>query len=414
MGLTIRSGSVDAPRRTELRAAALSVLEAHWRPEGFTVPHAATYPWLWLWDSCFHAVVWAELGRPDRAVIELATALSGQDDEGFVPHVGYLSGEPVHAVFWGRAPGSAGERWSTITQPPVYGWSVAELLRRGVEVPGGTVERAVRGLQFLTRRRRRSPAGLVEVVHPWETGCDHSPRWDDLMAPGRSPGEDPYDEEVWFDRKGELLASVERSSGGAPVANPGFPVGSVAFTAVTAWAARELGSAVGDGGLTDAAAELAGALAGRWDASLATWVDDGPTEGGSGRARTAEALLGLLVEGRGEVVDAVVAALEEPTGLGGRFGPWGVDRREPTFRRGTYWRGPSWPQVDLLLWLGLRSAGREVAASRLATSVVEGAARSGWAESWDADDASPVGAVPQSWSTVAVLVDPGAKVHERT
>lgn len=395
---------MEAPRRAELRAGALEVLEAHWRPEGFTVPHATTYPWLWLWDSCFHSVVWAELGRYDRAVTELATALSGQDDEGFVPHVGYLTGEPVHAAFWGRAPGSPGKRWSTITQPPVYGWTVAELLRRGVEVPGEVVGRAVRGLRFLSDRRRRSPAGLVEIVHPWESGCDHSPRWDDLMAPGAPPRADPYDEAVWFDRKGELLATVERSAGGAPLANPAFPVGSVAFSAITAWAARHLAAVAGDDDLAGSAADLAGALAARWDPGIGTWVDDGPTAEGSGRARTAEALLPLLVEERADVVDAVVAVLEDPAGLGGRFGPWGVDRREPTFRRGTYWRGPGWPQVDLLLWLGLRAAGRREAADRLAAAIAAGAARSGWGESWNSDDASPVGAAPQSWATVAILM----------
>ena len=44
-----------------LAARARAVLEAHWRPEGgYTVPHAGTYPFQWLWDSCFHAIAWAE------------------------------------------------------------------------------------------------------------------------------------------------------------------------------------------------------------------------------------------------------------------------------------------------------------------------------------------------------------------
>ena len=73
---------------------------------------------------------------------------------------------------------------STITQPPIYALAVVELSRRGVEVPAEVVERAVAGLWFLLRDRRRSRAGLIELVHPWESGCDHSPRWDDLMSPG--------------------------------------------------------------------------------------------------------------------------------------------------------------------------------------------------------------------------------------
>jgi hypothetical protein len=391
--------------RRNVRASARAVLEAHWRSEGFTCPNGTTYPWMWSWDSCFHAVVWAELGRPDRAVAELATVLSGLEPEGWLPHVGYLTGEPVHAAVWGRQALGPGSRWSSIVQPPVHGWAVAELVRRGVELPGDLVERSVAAVRWLLGPRRRSPGGLVEVVHPWETGCDHSPRWDALVAPVPPPASgDPYDEAVWFDRKGELLATVERSPGGAPLHNPAFAVGSVAFTALCWLAADELGGLTGDRGLRSGAEELAGALAQRWDPAAATWVDDGPTAGTSGRIRTAEALLPLLVERRAPVLDAVVAELADDRGIGGRFGVAGVDRREPTFRRGSYWRGPTWPQVDLLLWLGLRRAGRTAAARSLARSTVEGAVTSGWAEYWDPDDATPGGAVPQSWATVAILL----------
>jgi hypothetical protein len=392
---------------SELRRAARAVLESHWRPEGFTCPNATTYPWLWLWDSCFHSVVWAELGEFERATAELRSALSGIDDDGFVPHLGYLVGDAVHADFWGRAPGSPQLRWSSITQPPVYGWAAAELVRRGVDLERSVLDAAAAGLRFLLTDRVRSPAGLVELVHPWESGCDHSPRWDDLMAPHPvGAGDDPYDEARWFSRKGELLATIERTSGGAPVHNPAFPVGSVAFTAVCAWSARELASVTGDLGLASAADDAVAALSGRWDEQQRTWVDDGPTRDGSGRIRTAESLLPVLVDHRPEVVDAVVDSVVGAGGLAAAHGPWGVDPTETTFRRGSYWRGPSWPQIDLLLWWGLRSAGRRDAAAALAAGTTTGAVRSGWAEYWDADTAAGGGAAPQSWATVVVLMQP--------
>ena len=199
------------------------------------------------------------------------TALSGQDAEGFVPHLGYFDGSTDDAALWGRA------GWSSITQPPVYGWTVAELVRRGVRLPDELVGRARAGLAFLLRRRRRSPAGLIEIVHPWESGCDHSPRWDDLMAPERVGQPDPYDERKWFDRKGALVAGIERSAGGAPLANPDFPVGSVAFSAIVAWCAAELADVIGDGPLRSAAEDLSAAVGERWDPTRRTYVDDGPT-----------------------------------------------------------------------------------------------------------------------------------------
>ena len=63
-----------------LRERVRAMMLAHWRPEGHTVPNAEVYPWQWLWDSCFHALIWAELGRPERAVTELRSCLAEQDE----------------------------------------------------------------------------------------------------------------------------------------------------------------------------------------------------------------------------------------------------------------------------------------------------------------------------------------------
>lgn len=356
-------------------------MASHWRDGGFTVPNGSVYPWQWLWDSCFHALVWAELGDGERAVTELANALAPQDELGFVPHMTYHDDPNARSDFWGRA------GTSSITQPPVYGHAVAELLRRGVAVPDEVVERAVHGLRFLLDHRSRTPGGLVAVVHPWETGCDDSPRWDGWCARG-------YDRQRFRVVKGELLDTVVRSPGGAPLDNPAFAVGSAGFNALVAWNARELEGGVGvDLGVDD----LVDALDARWDSELATWVDDGPQA--SGAVRTADALLPLLVRPRAEAF----AALADSAGLGGSFGVAGTDRREPTYDPTAYWRGPVWPQVTYLLWVAAVRAGHPVAEA-LAGGLRAGAATSGLAEYWHPDTADHGGAVPQSWTGLALLV----------
>jgi hypothetical protein len=227
------------------------------------------------------------------------------------------------------------------------------------------------------------------------------------MAPDAAgSGADPYDEGMWFDRKGELLATIVRDADGAPLSNDRFAVGSVTFSAITAHGALLLGRLTGDGALLDAASDLQLALASRWDPERRTWVDDGPTAAGSGRIRTAEALLPVLVAEDPAIVGAVAAELTDPAALGGAFGPAQVHRDEPTYRPNSYWRGPSWPQLDDLLWRGLAGSGVPegvAAAATLARTSRLGAWSSGWAEYWDADDATPGGAVPQSWTTLAVL-----------
>ena len=379
------------------RDSARSVLEEQWREPGFTCPNSTTYPWLWLWDSCFHSIVWAELGDTERAVSELTTALSGQYADGFVPHLLYLDGCRDFDTFWGA------EGTSSITQPPIYGHTVAELRRRGVHLERDVIDRAVAGIWFLLERRRRSAGGLVELVHPWESGCDHSPRWDDLIVPG-AVGPDPYDEVVWFDRKGTLLDTVHRSATGSPLWNDAFAVGSVMFSAVLAFCAAELAAALDDSALRREVDQLSDALARRWEPGRRTWIDDGPTVTGSGRIRTVEALLPLLVERDETIIDEVVDELVDPGAFGGGFGPAQVHRDEATYRRGSYWRGPSWPQLDYLLWVALRRAGRGDAARTVAASSGEGAWISGWAEYWDPDDAAPGGAAPQSWSTLPICM----------
>jgi glucosylglycerate hydrolase len=388
-----------------LRDRVRTILEAAWRPEdpsgaGFCVPHPSTYPWQWLWDSCFHAIVWAHLGD-ERAIAELDSALVAIDAEGFVPHMRYAGTPSPHEGFWGR-PGT-----SSITQPPMYGHAAAELVRLGLDPTPRTLERATRGMRFLLERRRRSRGGLIELCHPWESGCDDSPRWDGVLG--------DWDRQRWYDAKGALLGAVERSPSGAPLANPAFRVASAGFNALVAFNTVELAGLTGDDVLTRGAQELAEALDDRWDPELRTWVDDGPTAATSGRIRTLDALLPALVTAR--PVPEVLAPLADPAAHGAPYGPTGVHRAEPTFAPSTYWRGSAWPQLSYLCWVATRStvAGSDDPAAgtggssagalepSLRRSMVEGAVASGFAEHWDPDTGAGLGAVPQSWSTLALV-----------
>ncbi len=380
--------SVPTPSRTHLGAQARAILEAAWRSEdddrGFCVPHAVTYPWQWLWDSCFHAVVWTHLGDA-RAVAELRAALGAQDADGFVPHLRYVGGPEPHRDLWGRP------ATSSITQPPMYGHAIATVQRAGADLDDELVERGVAGLRFLLERRRRSAAGLVELCHPWESGCDDSPRWDGVLSEAWTPAR-------WYDAKGALVATIERSGAGAPLHNPAFAVGSVGFSALVAWNARELAGVTGDDGLRAAGDDLAAAIDARWDAEALTWVDDGPTR--SAGVRTLDALLPALVCPR----PAALAQLRDPSAFHAPFGPRGLHRAEPAYEPDRYWRGSAWPQLTYLLWVASGAVGDHDTSAALSRSFVAGAAATGFAEHWNPETAAPLGAVPQSWTTLASVV----------
>lgn len=371
-------------------AAARRVLEENWREAGgYTVPNGAVYPFQWLWDSCFHAVTWAALGEGERARRELVHLFRTQTPSGFVPHVDYEHDPRHHAEFWRR------EGQSSITQPPMFGHAVAELHRRGVAVDD-LLEPAARGLWFLLRERARV-GGLVALCHPWESGGDDCPRWDHWCPGG-------WDPQRWYDVKGRLVATARHSADGSPLSNPAFVVASCGFNALVAFNSFELAEVTGDAALADAATALTAVLDDRWDPHLRTWVDAGDSAESSGRVRTLDALLPVLVSARPDAVDAAFTEMLDDTSFGGPCGPAQVDRRESAFAPRTYWRGPAWPQLTYLCWVAARRVGRTADADALGSMLVRGADASGWAEYWDADDGTGLGAAPQSWAALAAVV----------
>ena len=171
-------------------------------------------------------------------------------------------------------------------------------------------------------------------------------------------------------RKGELVASIERTPSGAPLHNPAFAVGSVGLQR----ARRVERARAGDGHRRRRASwrgarELADAIDARWDAELVTWVDDGPTAAGSGRIRTLDALLPSL---RAPARRGVRARCSIPAAYGAPCGPRGVHAAEPTYEPAAYWRGSAWPQLTYLLWLAATSSGSDAAGSALVRSIVAG------------------------------------------
>jgi hypothetical protein len=283
----------------------------------------------------------------------------------------------------------------------MFGHALAECARHGVAVPEELVERARRGLTFLLRRRSRHLAsGLVLLAHPWESGADDSPRWDDLCPGGFTP-------ERWYERKGDLVASIVRSASGAPLANPLCLVASAGFNALVAFNSYELLTIVADDQLRRDADELVELLDARWDPQRATWVDAGATEHGSGRVRTLDALLPLLVTRNESARSLTERHLCDPLHYGAAFGPCGVHRDEPVFSPDTYWRGPAWPQLSYLCWLAARRTETGATAPQIARQTVSAARQSGFAEYWNPDTARGLGAIPQSWTGLALVIAAG-------
>ncbi len=198
-----------------MRATALRILDRAWDPSGgYCRPNRRSYPHLWMWDSCFHAIAWFALGD-ERGTRELEAIFAGQLPNGFLPHMRY--GRRTYA----RGPLKA---VSSFTQPPVY----ARALKAGADAGTAPSDRlldcAKRALEALWRDRERD--GLLVIVHPWEAGTDDSPRFDSWV------GSSSWSRRVWtaFDRS--LLKRTVFSPDGQAIDNPGFVVAPASFNAI--------------------------------------------------------------------------------------------------------------------------------------------------------------------------------------
>ena len=115
--------------RAHTQADAIAVLRENDRGT-YNVPTKGLYPFQWNWDSCFTALGQSHFDI-DRAFTEIETLFAHQWDDGMVPHMVFHEAAPTYFPgpdVWGsgRAVPTSG-----ITQPPIAGFAVHELFRRG-------------------------------------------------------------------------------------------------------------------------------------------------------------------------------------------------------------------------------------------------------------------------------------------
>jgi len=393
---------MDADSRSEvdLRMRVLGLLERHWDSDrGFCLPNPATYPHLWLWDSCFHVIVWAHLAD-ERASRELDAVLQGQLPDGLVPHMRY--GVAAPGTWLGPIAAT-----SSLAQPPMFGHAIKVLRARGIAVPAETIARARRGLDWLWSQRR-TDRDLLYVVHPWEAGNDHSPRWDGWGAPGTS--RDDYDRAARTAWNKARMRDVIFNDDGAASWSSTFVACPAGFNAYVAFNTAELADVVDDHVLAERARRIAAAMDEHlWDEEQQLWCDLATVGGGGAMVTTpiSDGVMGALVTADAERSRRALAQLELPNRFGAPFGPTNVARSDPSYDPRMYWRGAAWPHLSYLLWLAQRRWQRLDQADALAGRTRAAAVRSGWAEYWDPETGDGLGAIPQSWTglVVAMIMD---------
>ncbi len=420
---------------------------------GWTKAAPALYPHQWSWDSAFIAIGWAHLDAR-RAARELRTLFEAQWANGMVPHIVFNPAVPPGAYFpdadfWDAArlaPAAppAPTRTSGICQPPVHAiaaWRLHEIARRrggddlrdALAALGALYPRLLAWHRYLATARDPERSGLVTIYHPWESGTDNSPRWDAPLArvavgplpayrradlqhvvdAAQRPTQAEYDLYLWL---AELLKRARYDDATIQRSHP-FLVKDVLFSAILVAAneallaiATEVGAA--DEERREVAEWLARGrrgLAARWDGGLGLCLDLDLWTGEPLRARTVAGFAPLVAGGLPAArLQALLATLESPAFLGDPRLRWplppSASPEEPGFRPRSYWRGPTWPVVNWLLWWALDTLGEGDRAERLRAAGLAQVEAVGFAEYVEPFTGEALGSPDQSW-TAAVTLD---------
>ena len=388
----------------------------------FIKPGPHQYPSQWNWDAAFNVIGLAHVD-PARARLEVESILEGQWDDGMVPHivfhqpgVDYFPGPAV----WGKAPGMPSVPTSGITQPPLLSSAVSRLHRLAPSRP--FLEQVLDPIERWHRwfHQHRVTGGLVEILHPWESGMDNSPRWDrglleldqTLLPAGRRDHVHVPAEQRPTDRDyGAYLSIVDslRDVGYRPERGQAtFHVGDVFLTGILSRAELDLARlmmSIGDSSIScmNRQQELLRGLESAWDEQRGLFVDRGadpvPTIGG---LLAAYGLPGHT--SNHNLADCV----QDPGSFGpDRVYPWyptSVSRRSPFFEPRRYWRGPVWVNINWLTAEALEWAGHDWRAEELRGSTLELVAENGFWEYYDPRTGEGLGSDRFSW-TAALTID---------
>lgn len=397
----------------------------------YTKPSPRLYPHQWNWDSAFITLGWAHVDRAQMAR-EVDALLAGQWSNGMLPHIRYNPRVTDYAPgpeWWPNVPvRRAGEVTSGISQPPVLPTAV---YLAGLRVPDAPARLAWwarlfeplrEAVLYYPRHRTTGDSPLIVVVHPWESGCDNSPRWDfatgagyapsrpyrrvdtTIVAGNHRPTERDYDLYMYLV---ELLADsgydLSRYLGRTP-----FAVYDALFNAVWYRGARDLNRIAAALGEKPAVPE----------AHLRTFRDAyqrilwyAPAELFRDFDLRAEDQIPVdTVAGLVAIYGGLVSA-EQATAMLARYRARSPDCHllpsvppdQPQFEPSRYWRGPVWVPINWLVAQGLEDLGLQAEARALAETTLDLVRRAGWWEYFHASTGAGLGGADFSWTAALVL-----------
>jgi hypothetical protein len=162
------------------------------RVGSYTQPGPRLYPHQWSWDSAFIAIGYAHYDQR-RAINELNHLFDSQWKNGLLPQIVFNPSFSEYfpgVGFWhaDRSPDAPRDRkTSGVVQPPVHAIAALRVFRHtrdeahALAFLKSAFPRLAAWHEYLYRERDPEGEGLAYIRHPWESGMDNSPMWDEIL-----------------------------------------------------------------------------------------------------------------------------------------------------------------------------------------------------------------------------------------
>lgn len=278
-------------------------------------PSKIHYVGVWQWDAYFHALAYRHMDM-QLAKDQIRIVLDHQREDGMIPDAVHDEGTVTHLTFPIEA---------DVTKPPLLAWAAWKLyeIDGDREFLNEIYESVVRWNNWWFEKNDMDHNGLCEYQHPYSSGLDDSPLWDEGM-----PVESP-DLNTYLCLQQEALSKMAMA------------IGETADAEL--WATR-----------ADQMAERLIRL--MWDKQAGLfWAKK---NGASINTRTPFNLFPLLT-GRmpPEITVRLVAHLVDEKQFWPRYPVPTVALADPKYDPVQMWRGPTWVNVNYLLIEGLQRSG---------------------------------------------------------
>jgi len=410
-------------------------------------------------DSAFIALGKSYYNQSE-AQEELLTLFNAQWTNGMVPHIVFNPNAPSYfpgSDWWQSqessifAPRSV--KTSGIIQPPVHAIGALKIYENAADREAALsflrsiFQPLVRWHAYLYEERQWK-SGLVWVRHPWESGMDNSPLWDEAMAnivltpemvPSYNRSDDKivnatdrptkfqYDRFVWLVEQARNVNYSE--SAVAHMDKNNFLVVDVLFNAILVRAGKDLAKIAE---ILEEDATLLRKWAQRtadglqsilWDSRLGCYRNYDMLKGGLTAPELSVSVSAFSplfaavptarqVEQMLTVLDSTHFASAAEANSRKVWPLVTFDRQNPLYNSHNYWRGPVWVNTNWIIYKGLRQytsdplvgerAGAYAAVVKNATIGV--VLKTGLWEYFDAVDSSGHGTDAFSW-TAALIID---------